>query len=130
MRNAVKFVGAVEEDEMAVYLQSADVYVSTSLSESGLSASTAEAMACELPVINTNTGDINLWIKDAESGFIIPHNDSNILAEKIIYILANCERFANLAKCSRRIIEVRNNYYTQMAKIEEIYYKLLNKNNN
>ena len=41
-----------------------DIYVSTSLSDGGLAASTAEAMACELPVIITNFGVNSKWISE------------------------------------------------------------------
>ncbi|GAF95437.1 unnamed protein product, partial [marine sediment metagenome] len=44
--NSVRFVGLIPNEELSKYLRSSDVYVSTSLSDAGLSASTAEAMAC------------------------------------------------------------------------------------
>lgn len=125
--NTVEFVGEVSENEMIRYLQSADVYVSTSLSESGLAASTAEAMACELPVINTNTGDIGLWIKDGEGGFIVPVKNPAILAEKIIYLLKNDEERIKFGKNNRKVIEERNNYYIEMEKMENIYQDLIEK---
>ena len=126
--NAVKFIGNVSEDEMVRYLQVADVYVSTSLSESGLAASTAEAMACELPVINTSTGDIKLWIKDGEGGFIVPTKNPEVLSEKIIYLLKNEKIRKKFGKINRKIIEERNNYYREMAKMENLYKKLIKEN--
>jgi glycosyltransferase involved in cell wall biosynthesis len=70
--DSVKFVGWVTPDELPHYLSSADIYVSTSLSDAGLASSTAEAMACGLPVIITDFGDNRSWIKDEENGFLIP----------------------------------------------------------
>jgi len=110
---------------MSLYLKSADIYVSTSLSESGLAASTAEAMACELPVINTDTGDINLWIKDGKGGFIVPTKNPEVLAEKIVYLLRNDDERKKLGKNNRKVIEERNNYYKEMEKMEEIYKKII-----
>jgi len=121
--NAIRFAGKVLEEEMSLYLKSADIYVSTSLSESGLAASTAEAMACELPVINTDTGDIGLWIKDG--GFIVPTKNPEVLAEKIVYLLKNDEERKKLGKKNRKVIEERNNYYKEMEKMEEIYKKII-----
>lgn len=123
--NTTKFVGEISEDEMIRYLNSADVYVSTSLSESGLAASTAEAMACGLSIINTDTGDIDLWIKDGEGGFIIPTKNPQKLAEKIIYLLKNDEERIRFGKINRKVIEKRNNYYKEMAKMESIYKELI-----
>jgi len=118
----VKFTGYIEESEMVKLLQVADIYVSTSLSESGLAASTAEAMSCALPVINTDTGDIKNWIRDNENGFIVPVNDYQALAEKIIFLIKQDEQLLEkIGVRNRGIIENRNNYYTEMAKMEDIY---------
>ena len=121
-------MGKVEESEMVTYLQLSDIYVSTSISESGLASSTAEAMACELPVINTDTGDINLWIKNGEGGFIIPTESPKILAEKIIYLLKYEKERTKFGKINRKIIKERNNYYKEMAKMENVYEKLVKDN--
>lgn len=123
--DAVRFPGQATEDEMALFLQSADLYVSTSLSESGIAASTAEAMACELPVVNTNTGDIELWIKDGNGGFIIPVKKPDVLANKIVGLLNDNELRLNFGKVNRQTIEERNNYYKEMEKMENIYKELV-----
>ena len=124
VKQAVRFTGRVEENEMAGCLKAADVYVSTSLSESGLAASTAEAMACGLPVINTETGDIRLWIKDAEGGYIIPVKSPEILADKIIYLLRHETDRKQYGVRNRAVIMERNNVFIEMKKMERIYCDL------
>ena len=126
--DSIRFLGMIEEDEMIKSLQFSDVYVATSLSESGIAASAAEAMACELPVINTDTGDIRLWIKDGENGFVIPPKTPEVVAEKMIYLLRNKEKRIEFGKINRKIIEERNNYHIEMAKMENIYKKLISSN--
>ncbi len=121
----IEFVGRVTEAQMAQYLRSSDIYVSTSLSESGLAASTAEAMACELPVINTDTGDIRSWIQDGKGGFVIPVKNPNILAEKLIYLLKNDSWRLAFGKNNRKIIEEKNNYRKEMADVEIIYKSII-----
>jgi len=125
--NSIQFPGKIEEEEMISCLQTSDIYISTSLSESGLSASTAEAMACELPVINTDTGDITLWIKDGEGGFIIPTKNPEILAERILYLLNHSEERIKYGKRNRKVIEERNNHFIEMKKMENIYLNLAKK---
>jgi glycosyltransferase involved in cell wall biosynthesis len=122
--NSIKFLGKLEEKEMISAHLASDIYVSTSLSESGLAASTAEAMACGLPVNNTDTGDIKLWL-EKEGGFIIPVENPVVLAKKIIYLLQNSEIREKARKVNRKVIEERNNYYKEMGKMEEIYKKLV-----
>lgn len=119
----IKFTGPVSETEMISFLQAADTYVSTSISESGLAASTAEAMACELPVINTDTGDIRLWIKDGSEGFVIPVKAPEVLADRIIRLVSDPTLRNIFGKAGRLSIEERNNYYKEMDKMEQIYYQ-------
>ena len=116
-----RFAGQVTEQLMISYLHAADVYVSTSVSESGLAASTAEAMACELPVINTDTGDIRLWIRDGEDGFVIPIRSPGILADRIIDLLSDPRKRETFGKAGRVVIDERNNYYKEMEKMGSIY---------
>ena len=124
--DSIVFTGSVEENKMISLLQISDIYVSTSLSESGLASSTAEAMACELPIINTNTGDIDLWIKNNQGGFIIPIKNPKILAEKIIFLLKNDNFIKSWGESNRKIIIERNNYYQEMEKMENIYKNIKN----
>jgi glycosyltransferase involved in cell wall biosynthesis len=123
--DSVKFVGFILNDEMPQYLNAMDAYVSTSLSDAGIAASTAEAMACGLPVIVTDVADNRKWVEDEVNGFVIPTKDPKILAEKIIYLLKNEDVRRKFGKVSRKIIEERNNYYREMEKMEDLYKKLV-----
>jgi glycosyltransferase involved in cell wall biosynthesis len=121
----VKFVGLIPNNELPQYLSSMDVYVSTSLSDAGLSASSAEAMACGLPVVITDFGDNRKWVEDDVSGFIVPLKDPKALAEKIIYLLKNKDVRMKFGMRNRKIIEERNNYYKEMEKMGNIYIELV-----
>ena len=120
----VKFVGFIQNDELPQYLSTVDVYVSTSLSDAGIAASTAEAMACGLPVIVTDVADNKKWVDNGVNGFVVPVKDPKSLAEKIIYLLQNEDIRKKFGKVNRKIIEERNNYYKEMEKMEDIYKEL------
>lgn len=121
VRDAVRFVGLIAEAELPTYLTAADVYVSTALSDSGLSASTAEAMACGLPVVVTDTGSNRDWIDDGVNGYIVPVQDSSFLSRKIVDLLRDPARRKAWGKMNRTIIVQRNNYVTEMARMESLY---------
>jgi glycosyltransferase involved in cell wall biosynthesis len=123
--DSVKFVGFIQNDKLPEYLNSMDVYVSTSLSDAGIAASTAEAMACGLPVIITDVADNRKWVENGVNGFIVPIRDPNCLAEKIIYLLKDETIRKKFGKINRKIIEERNNYYKEMEKMEDIYQELV-----
>lgn len=121
----IRFVGFIPNLELPKYLASVDIYVSTSLSDAGIAASTAEAMACGLPVVITDSGENRKWVTDGESGFIVPISAPEILAEKIIFLLKNEEARKRLGAMGRRIIEEKNDYYLEMQKMEELYMRLM-----
>jgi glycosyltransferase involved in cell wall biosynthesis len=124
---SVRFVGFIPNDELPKYLRTVDVYVSTSLSDAGISASTAEAMACGLPVIITKTGENEKWVKDGEGGYLIPIKNPEILAKKIIYLIKNEKLRKEFGKVNRTTIEEKNNYYKEMKKMEKLYEEIAKK---
>jgi glycosyltransferase involved in cell wall biosynthesis len=122
---SVKFTGRIPNDELPEYLSSADIYVSTSLSDAGLAGSTAEAMACGLPVIITDFGDNGKWVEDEINGFLIPLRDPEALASKIIQLIRDEEIRDRFGRINRQIIEERNDWQKEMRKIEELYESLM-----
>lgn len=129
IENAVRFIGYLSSDELPRYLNLADAYVSTGLSDSGLSSSTAEAMACELPVVATDVADNRLWIKDGEGGFIFPKHDHRALAKRIIEVLKKDKARDIFGSANRKMIVEHNDYETEMGKMEKCY-QLLTKHHN
>ncbi|MFH1671326.1 MAG: glycosyltransferase family 4 protein [Candidatus Portnoybacteria bacterium] len=122
------FAGWISPDELPRYLASADVSVSTSLSDGGLSQGTGQAMACELPVITTDLKVNKDWIEDGENGLLFPIKDSKSLAEKIIMLLKDEKLRIKLGKEGRRTIEEKLNYHKEMEKVENLYIDLCKKN--
>jgi glycosyltransferase involved in cell wall biosynthesis len=120
----INFVGYVLHDELPGYLASADIYVSTSLSDSA-SLSLQEAMACELAPVVTDLPGNREWINDGENGFIVPQNDHQALAKKIIYLVDNTEIRAEFGKINRKMIEERAEYDKEMEKLEKLYEGLV-----
>jgi glycosyltransferase involved in cell wall biosynthesis len=127
VENNLLFLGFISNDDLYKYLRIADIYVSTSLSDAGISASTAEAMACGLPVIITNTGENQKWVKNGESGFLIPTKSPEKLAIRIIELLKNEKKRNKFGLEARKIIEQKNNYYKEMEKMERIYEEIFKK---
>ena len=122
--DSISFVGWIPHDKLPRYLASADVYVSTSLSEGGISVSTLEAMACELAPVVTEVGDNTKWIKNGENGFVVAPSDLDELAEKIIYLLKRETIRKEFGKKNRRIVKERAEYENEMTKMENLYNEL------
>lgn len=73
-------------DEMPRVYAGADVFVLASENET-FGQVFIEAMACGLPVIGTNVGGVPEIITDGYNGFLVPPNNSSVLAKKITLLL-------------------------------------------
>lgn len=121
----VQFVGRLSEEEIPAYLASADIYVSTALSDGGLASSTAEAMACGLPVIITDGYDNRKWVEDGISGFIVPPRSPEAVAARIIHLVEHEEDRKRLGLKGRGVIVERNNWAEVMSRMGERYEQLV-----
>ena len=124
---SVRFVGNLPYGELPQYLTAADVYVSTSLSDAGIAASTAEAMSCSLPVVITDFGDNRKWVEDGVHGYLVPLRSPKALAGRIVDLISHPERRASFGKSARQVIMEKNDLYREMGKMETLYQQLIEK---
>jgi len=121
---SVRFVGQVAHDELPKYLAASDIYVSTSLSDSA-SLSLHEAMACELAPVVTDLSGNREWITDGENGFLVPVNNIQALADKIVYLLENKDVARKFGMLGRKIIQERAKYEKEMGRMEGLYERIV-----
>lgn len=120
VKNSVIFLGFIANVDLPCYLRCADVYVSTSLSDAGIASSTAEAMTCGLPVVITDTADNREWVSPT---VLFPAKNHEILAERIIHFLKNQSARIVEGIKNRDVIRQKNDYYSEMGKMEKLYEK-------
>jgi L-malate glycosyltransferase len=115
----VRFLGKLEAVEEV--LSVADLFLMPSEKESfGLAA--LEAMACEVPVISSNTGGLPELNIDGQTGFLSPVGDVEDMTRKSLFILDkdNLPTFkANALKRAKefdisRILPLYESYYQQV----------------
>jgi glycosyltransferase involved in cell wall biosynthesis len=119
-----------EPGEVERRLDASKVYVSTALSDAGIAASTAEAMACGLPVVISDVFENRNWVCPGRQlkGLcfqIYRPGDATELAEKISFMLNRPDTRKTLGQMNRKTVVQWNNYDTEMEKMEKLYQKLL-----
>ena len=124
IEGAVRFIGFVPNLQLPTTLCSLDVYVSTSLSDAGIAASTAEAMACGIPVIVTDSGENLRWIENGNNGYIFPTSSSENLANCISVLLMDDKLRKKIGLAGRLTIKEKNDYFNEMNKMNYIYRQL------
>jgi len=105
-QGSVRFLGKAPHEDVAKYLNAADIYVSTSFSD-GTSASLLEAMACSTTPIVTAISGNKEWIQDGWNGYLTPTRDVNQLAQKIVFLAKN-EEVATLNDTIRDVISQKS----------------------
>ena len=123
IENNINFMGRYQQDELPYIFSIVDCYVSTSLSDAGISASTAEAMSCEVPAISSNNSENNIWIENEKSGFLFENQNVDGLT-KILKNLKNYD-LSKIGKEARKVILKNNDYNNEMAKMDVIYKNLI-----
>ena len=80
------FPGYLTTEEMVEFLSASDIYVSSSIADAGLAASTAEAMSIRLPVIVADNADNRYWVNEAKAGLLFANQDNQSLADNILQL--------------------------------------------
>ena len=119
----VTFRGRLTPEAIAAELKSADLYISTSRSDS-TSVSLLEAMACGVPPIVTDIEANREWITDGENGLLFPVGDSKTLAEAVIRMLTDEALAAGARKTNPRLIKEKALWKDNMQKIEKEFTRL------
>lgn len=84
----VTFAGSVPQQELPWYYSAADVLVLPSHYESfGMVA--LEAMACGTPVVVSRVGGLKTFVRNGESGYLVPWRCSDPFSQQIEMILAS-----------------------------------------
>lgn len=122
--DSVRFLGALSEEKLPTYLASSDVYVSTALSDAGIAASTAEAMACGTPVVITDVAANSEWVEDGNQGLLVRPRDARMLGEGIARLLESPDLRTRMGRAARQVIVERNNLQKEMLKMEGLYQEL------
>lgn len=82
----IEFVGT--KDDVRPLMKRFDIYLCSSNAESS-PISVWEAMAMAKPVVSTDVGDVPIYVKEGESGFIVDVGDADAMAERLARLIKN-----------------------------------------
>jgi phosphatidylinositol alpha-1,6-mannosyltransferase len=107
--DAVRFLGAVPDDELPALYNAADLYVGVSrrheLLAEGFGISLVEASACRLAVVGGRSGGVPDAVREGETGILVDPDDPQAVAAGINGLLADPERRKRLGAAGRKAVE-------------------------
>ncbi|MGY1618331.1 glycosyltransferase family 4 protein [Geodermatophilus sp. SYSU D00691] len=86
---------------------------------SGITAA-LEAMACERPVVVTDTPGMSDYVADGVNGLLVPPGDADAVASAILKVLSNPNLAADLGEAGRRAVEESFNTERQAEQLAAI----------
>ncbi len=118
----VKLLGFVGDP--VPLLKMSDAFCLLSRSE-GFSNALLEAMACGVPSIVTRVGGNPEAITDGENGFLVPVGDDAAAAEKLLGLLRDPERAAEIGENGCSSVQTRFSADVMIQKLIGVYRNLL-----
>jgi len=123
IENFVIFLGKQDQQMLPYYYSAAEVVVMPSHYESfGMVA--LEAMACGTPVVASQVGGLAFLVRDGETGFVVPGNDVQALANRLVELIKNQELRNKLGNQSTKYAQLYS-WENISEKIAEVYKQLL-----
>jgi glycosyltransferase involved in cell wall biosynthesis len=119
----VLFLGHVQEDEKFRILQMSDLYVSTSQHE-GFGLVFLEAMASGLPIVCYDHGGQTDFLRDQETGYLVPLNNQILFRQNCELLIQNQEMRKSIGEANR--IRVEEFYIDRCAlKYENVFSEVV-----
>lgn len=130
IKNYVKFLGLVEQDEVLKLYQCVHIFLLPSVTASdgdreGQALVLQEAQAIGLPIISTLHNGIPEGVLDGKSGFLVPERDVDALAKKLEYLIEHQELWPEMGRCGRKFVEERYDIQKLNRRLVKVYNALL-----
>lgn len=104
LEKAVTFHGRVAHEDIAPYYELNDIFVNAS-NVDNLPGTILESFASGLPVVSTSAGGIRYIVEDGVTGLLVPCNDDQALAEKVLELLARPDLAGRIIENAHREAE-------------------------
>lgn len=126
LRSVVHLRGPQTQPQVLQSLQESDIFLLPSLAEA-LGVVLMECQAVGLPVVATASGGTDDVVLEGRSGFLVPPEDADRLAERLEYLATHPTRWAEMGLAGRKHIE--ENFDVSMLNdgLVRIYEQLLSR---
>jgi glycosyltransferase involved in cell wall biosynthesis len=103
---AARMLGTYPPEQMPGLYPQADVFCLPSWWEA-MPLSVLEAMACGLPVVASDVGDVSRAVADGETGYVVPSKSPEALADALEPLLTDPARRREMGRAGRARVESR-----------------------
>lgn len=123
VRGSVTFTGRKEGVELVALRKSFTVSVLASRNE-GMPNVVMESMALGVPVVANPSGGVEELIEDGETGFLFPYRRPDLLAGRILFLLAHPAALKAMGERARRKMQEGFTMTHMIRRYEDLYGSL------
>lgn len=124
LMDEVVFTGRIPFSEVSRYFNMLDVFVNISDYES-FGVSVIEAMACELPVIVTNTGGLKEIVENDNFGSLVEIKNVNQTAQEIEKYFLDRDKKARVGINARKKVMEKYNWHDNIEQMITLYKQVI-----
>jgi len=124
LEDAVDFLGGLAPAELAREVGRAAVLALVSRQET-LPVAILEAMAAGKPVVASPVGGVPRVVRDGETGFLVPHGDPGMLADRLARLLGDADLRHRLGANARRDALARFTLDSVSRRTLDVYREVL-----
>ena len=124
----VRWVGRVNNTEMAGYYQAADLMLLSSNRESAARV-ISESLLAGTPVLSTDTAGALEVIENRVTGFVTPVGDLDAYSEALVELCSDVGRLAEMGEIGREQMASRVTAVAVTRQMKMLYEKALEKSN-
>jgi L-malate glycosyltransferase len=118
----ITFLG--RSDQAIAILKTSNLFCLLSRSE-GFSNAILEAMGCGLPCVVTAVGGNPEAIEDGRTGFLVPSENVDVAADRILKLLKNPDRAREMGALARKTVTEKFSAKVMVTRWAELYDELL-----
>jgi glycosyltransferase involved in cell wall biosynthesis len=125
LEHSVRFPGFVSQEELIGFYADASLVVVPSVWPEPIATVGLEVLRCGLPVVGFDAGGIRDWLRDGETGYLIPWMDTRVLAERIDVLLKDKELARRLGEQGREFVDRVYDFNAYIARMKKTFHALM-----
>lgn len=118
----ITFYGLVKNADLPPYMRAADIFALPSISSKlwvqQLSMTAWQAMACGLPVVATDTGQMREFTPE-DTGFLVPERDADALADALMALIEDASQRQAMSHAALEYARERFDTVKNVARAED-----------
>lgn len=124
LADRVRFPGFVSQEVLAGFYADASLVAVPSVWPEPIATIGLEVLRYGLPVVGFDAGGIRDWLRDGETGYLIPWMDIGRMAERIDYLLSHKDEARRLGEQGRTFVNREYNFDAYIERMTRTFQAL------